>query len=77
MKPHWLRTVGGEVVNMHLILFIEPLAYECDGKFVGRVQSVSQGGKCFTLFRESFETLANASEAVERFVSSLNLEDLR
>ena len=77
MKNQWVKTVGGEAVNMHQILFLEPLAYEgVDGKFVGRVQAVAPGGKCFTLMMETFDTLKNAQEAVERFMVR-KLEDMR
>lgn len=77
MKPQWMRTVTGEAVNMHQILFLEPTAYtSADGKFVGRVQAVAPGGKVFTLMLETFDTLKNAQEAVERFMVR-KLEDLR
>lgn len=75
MKKQWLRAVGGEVVNMHLILFIEPAAHETsDGKFAGRVLAVAPDGKLFRIFFDTFETLPNAEEAVERFILGLNLD---
>ena len=74
MKNQWVKTVGGEVVNLSMILFIEPATFtSTDDKFVGRVQAVAPGGKCFTLMLDTFETMENAQEAVERFIASLFL----